>query len=225
MMNKSQQAQTRVMARFSLLCMQQGYSKTTMRQLAQACGMSRGHIAFYYKTKADLLLALINAFSAQVDALIAGAQNPPAHAATRFFLRHLVLYYLIGSVDESYSIMAELADRADYLDKRVERAYNDLMAATTCLQPAVAKEEVFVGCLCAIRSIYPLIKYWRYKQWPLDHLRLFQVFCDALITQSGLQILEQSRQDALHWFTASNKSVLLARVGDLRAFIIGAAAD
>ncbi|NLW78207.1 MAG: TetR/AcrR family transcriptional regulator [Ruminococcaceae bacterium] len=222
MTSKSQQAQVKILAHFSRLCIEQGYSKTTMRQLAEACGMSRGHIAFYYKRKDDLLLALIDAFSAQVDALVAGAGDTVPDPATRFFLRHLVQYYLVSVTSEAYQVMAELADRPDYLDSRVERAYGGLLAATAAGQKPEVQEDVFVGCLCAIRSIYPLVKYWRAKGWRFNHLRLFQVFCDALVTQSGLEGLEHCRCEALRWFDDIGTDALRAYVGDLRAFIIGA---
>lgn len=219
MTQRSQQAQTKIMQAFSRLLVQQGYSRTTMRQLALACSMSRGHIAFYYKRKDDLLLALIDFFSHRTDAMAAG--SAPQDAGARFFLRYLLQYYLIAQTPAAYHVMAELSDRAAYLDKRVERAYTGLLEVLAPLEVPVSKPEVFIGCLCAIRSIYPLAKYWLHTKKALNYQRLFQIFCDALVTQSGIACLAGYGHEAIRIFETYDKTALAAYVGDLRAFILG----
>lgn len=42
----------------SKLFISQGYSKTTIRQIAEVCGLGRGHLYYYFKKKEDILLYL-----------------------------------------------------------------------------------------------------------------------------------------------------------------------
>lgn len=42
----------------SKLFIQQGYTKTTIRQIAQVCNLGRGHLYYYFKKKEDIVLYL-----------------------------------------------------------------------------------------------------------------------------------------------------------------------
>ena len=60
---------------------QQGIEKTTLADIAAAAGVPLGNVYYYFKTKSDLVDAIVESHVAEADALLAAIDA--AHAAPR----------------------------------------------------------------------------------------------------------------------------------------------
>ena len=62
---------------------EQGYDKTSLREISERLGVTKAAVYYHFKTKEEILLSLIEDFLAQVDDVVDWAQSQPATAATR----------------------------------------------------------------------------------------------------------------------------------------------
>ncbi|SEG88275.1 transcriptional regulator, TetR family [Actinacidiphila yanglinensis] len=62
---------------------EQGYEKTSLREIAERLDVTKAALYYHFKTKEDLLLSISEDLSAPVDELIAWAQGQPRTLATK----------------------------------------------------------------------------------------------------------------------------------------------
>jgi AcrR family transcriptional regulator len=62
---------------------EQGYEKTSLREIAERLGVTKAALYYYFKSKEDIVRSLIEDYVAELDELIAWAKGEPRTAATR----------------------------------------------------------------------------------------------------------------------------------------------
>jgi AcrR family transcriptional regulator len=62
---------------------EQGYEKTSLREIAEQLGVTKAALYYYFKSKEDIVRSLVEDYVADLDELIAWAKAQPRSAATR----------------------------------------------------------------------------------------------------------------------------------------------
>jgi AcrR family transcriptional regulator len=62
---------------------EQGYEKTSLREIAERLDVTKAALYYHFKTKEDILVSISEGFTAPIDELIAWAQAAPRTLATR----------------------------------------------------------------------------------------------------------------------------------------------
>jgi AcrR family transcriptional regulator len=60
-----------------------GYEKTSLREIAEALGVTKAALYYHFKSKEDIVRSLLEDYFGRVDALVSWAQEEPAGPATR----------------------------------------------------------------------------------------------------------------------------------------------
>src|SRR5271170_523301 len=124
-----------------------GYDATNMDQIAQACGLAKGHIYHYFRSKEEIFTEIrVDAVSRAIDALVAVAplvDNDPELA-----LRKAVAAVIARICDEEQRYEPLLADpislspenqkRIRTLGRRYERMFTDIIRSGI-------KKKIFVA--------------------------------------------------------------------------------
>src|SRR5260370_19038070 len=70
---------------------EQGYEKTSLREIAERLDVTKAALYYYFKSKEDIVRSLVEDYVAELDELIAGAKTHPRSADTR---AEIVVRYL-----------------------------------------------------------------------------------------------------------------------------------
>src|SRR5215475_12390494 len=62
---------------------EQGYEKTSLREIAEHLGVTKAALYYYFKSKEDIVRSLVEDYVADLDELIAWGKAQPRTAATR----------------------------------------------------------------------------------------------------------------------------------------------
>jgi AcrR family transcriptional regulator len=62
---------------------EQGYEKTSLREIAEQLGVTKAALYYYFKSKEDIVRSLVEDYVADLDGLIAWAKEQPRTASTR----------------------------------------------------------------------------------------------------------------------------------------------
>ena len=62
---------------------EQGYEKTSLREIAERLEVTKAALYYHFKSKEDIVASLVEDYYGRLDALIAWAQGQPRTAATR----------------------------------------------------------------------------------------------------------------------------------------------
>src|SRR5215468_10180455 len=62
---------------------EQGYEKTSLREIAEQLGVTKAALYYYFKSKEDIVRSLVEDYVADMDALIAWARAQPRSPDTR----------------------------------------------------------------------------------------------------------------------------------------------
>jgi AcrR family transcriptional regulator len=62
---------------------EQGYDKTSLREIAEALGVTKAALYYHFKSKEDIVRSLLEDYFGQIDALVTWAQGEPPTAETR----------------------------------------------------------------------------------------------------------------------------------------------
>src|SRR5580704_14312661 len=105
---------------------EQGYEKTSLREIAERLDVTKAALYYHFKSKEDIVRSLVEDYFGQVDGLIAWARTQPAGAATR----SEILRRYVGIVAEGDEVF---------------RMLHQNQAAVTSLAAAMALGGVSVG--------------------------------------------------------------------------------
>jgi AcrR family transcriptional regulator len=103
---------------------EQGYEKTSLREIAERLDVTKAALYYHFKSKEDIVRSLVEDYFGQIDALIAWAHTQPRTAETR---HEIVSRYV-----------AIVADGSD-----VFRMLHQNQAAVNTLASAKSRGEVF----------------------------------------------------------------------------------
>lgn len=108
------------------LLIDEGFAALTLRRIAAECGMTQGNLSYYFKSKGDLVLALIDAIAASYRTACEQIHIEPGGNAGDE-LRQLVTIYL-----------------ADIATRRTTRIFTELWAVSSRDEQARAKlKEIY----------------------------------------------------------------------------------
>ncbi len=62
---------------------EQGYEKTSLREIAERLGVTKAALYYYFKSKEDIVRSLVEDYIAEIDSLIAWGKDQPRSPATR----------------------------------------------------------------------------------------------------------------------------------------------
>jgi AcrR family transcriptional regulator len=62
---------------------EQGYEKTSLREIAERLGVTKAALYYYFKSKEDIVRSLVEDYMAELDELIAWGKEQPRSADTR----------------------------------------------------------------------------------------------------------------------------------------------
>lgn len=62
---------------------EQGYEKTSLREIAERLGVTKAALYYYFKSKEDIVASLVEDYMAELDELIAWGKDQPRTAGTR----------------------------------------------------------------------------------------------------------------------------------------------
>jgi AcrR family transcriptional regulator len=137
----------------------QGYDKTSLREISERLGVTKAAVYYHFKTKEEILLSLIEDFLAQIDDLVDWVQFQPTDAATR----HEVLRRYSDLLDvrtsqlarflhEGQAAIRDLAAGAD-MRKRLDRLVGTLatpeQSLTAQLRARLAVIAIHLGTFTA----------------------------------------------------------------------------
>jgi AcrR family transcriptional regulator len=81
--DRSRDTRSRLRELALTLFAEQGYEKTSLREIAERLGVTKAALYYYFKSKEDIVRSLVEDYVAELDELIAWAQAQPRSSATR----------------------------------------------------------------------------------------------------------------------------------------------
>lgn len=103
----------------SKLFIQQGYTKTTIRQIADACNLGRGHLYYYFKKKEDIVLYLYKNLIEQIYAYISKSAYESINPLVSYAITQSIYIKVIATNQDLFRMYIEASEidsvRKEYL--------------------------------------------------------------------------------------------------------------
>ncbi|HEY4691409.1 MAG TPA: TetR/AcrR family transcriptional regulator [Anaerolineae bacterium] len=115
-----------IVAAAARLFSQKGYKGVSIRDIAQACGMTNAALYYHFENKEDLYLAVLRRRHDQVVQSIAGALAPEGDWVTRF--KRLVLHYAETMCGQRQSFQMLRRDLASLDKARAGKLFSEMHA-------------------------------------------------------------------------------------------------
>lgn len=131
---------------------EQGYEKTSLREIAEHLGVTKAALYYYFKSKEDIVRSLLEDYVAELDELIAWGSGQPRTAVTRAeivsrYLRIVesgtAVFRMLQQNQAAVSSLATAKERGELFHKRMDAltdlltepgaSLDDQVRATTCL--------------------------------------------------------------------------------------------
>jgi AcrR family transcriptional regulator len=139
---------------------EQGYEKTSLREIAERLGVTKAALYYYFKSKEDIVRSLVEDYVADLDELIAWAKDQPRTAATRaeIIRRYLDIvmnatgvFRMLQQNQAAVSSLASAKERGELFRERIDALIDlltepgaplrDQVRAVACLT------SVSIGCM------------------------------------------------------------------------------
>jgi AcrR family transcriptional regulator len=108
---------------------EQGYEKTSLREIAEQLGVTKAALYYYFKSKEDIVRSLVEDYVADLDALIAWARAQPRGPQTRAEIirryLHIVangteVFRLLHQNQAAVSVLANAKERGELFKERMD---------------------------------------------------------------------------------------------------------
>jgi AcrR family transcriptional regulator len=118
---------------------EQGYEKTSLREIAERLGVTKAALYYYFKSKEDIVRSLVEDYVAELDELIAWGKSQPRTAVTRGEIVRRYLHVVASGTEvfrmlhQNQAAVASLAtakERGELLRERMD-ALTDLLTEPT----------------------------------------------------------------------------------------------
>lgn len=183
----------------------QGYEQTTVRQIAEECGIGRGHLYFYFAKKERFPIDLRRDLLFKIDAIIGRELTLPEPARLlRFFLSMLTVRFMIANKPVLSRVQAEYASHTEVMDGFAELQYDKLDAALVEARAMVGREMLEEALLSATYAELVLLRYRSGTSHAgVNHLFLYHYFNTILFTHLDAirPALEAASSRAVEIFT------------------------
>lgn len=206
---KSDLAREKILSEFYHLLCRQGYKHSSLRQLSDICGMSTGHINFYFKKKEELAIGVLDIYLARSYAIISEYGCLSKDELTLFLLHQALLCYLTDKRKTTYRIISEFIDNKEFLAWRAQQAYSYARPALHAVGFTTSDNDLKDACVGAIYGIYA-ISHKRYtERLPFDYQRSFRLFMRILFAQIGFTQADAYIEKTLQLFEGLDKEALI----------------
>ena len=139
---------------------EQGYEKTSLREIAEHLGVTKAALYYYFKSKEDIVRSLVEDYVADLDGLIAWGKAQPRTTATRAEIVRRYLGIVAGGAEvfrmlqQNQAAVAGLAsakERGELFRERIDALIGLLTGPEATLRDQVraasALMSVSFGCL------------------------------------------------------------------------------
>ncbi len=118
---------------------EQGYEKTSLREIAERLGVTKAALYYYFKSKEDIVRSLVEDYVAELDELIAWGKSQPRTAVTRAEIVRRYLHIVASGTEvfrmlhQNQAAVASLAsakERGELMRERMD-ALTDLLTEPT----------------------------------------------------------------------------------------------
>lgn len=213
MKQKSEITRRKIEREFFLLLRKHGYEKTTFTDLSVTCGMSKGHICFYYKRKEDLLWACAKNFFNNVQTTLNSFICLPDDSVLKFFSEQLLSFFVTSNIIDANKTIAELVESFNYAKHKSIMNYDYLCLALNKMAIEV-NGDILLGCISATHSAHAILHNWITNCMPVDFRKLFVIFSDTLFLHFTFADAHAYAERALQLFDEQNPALLAAAFGD-----------
>ncbi len=207
-MDRSDAARKKILNEFYKLACIYGYKRTSMRQLSDACGMSKGHINFYFKKKEDLMIALCERYHIAADATISGCKSIPDDAVIKFLLHQLLLCYLINEKKYALRFVSEMSENSIFLVWRAKILFGYVISMLDKQKMTMRKEDIFDACLVSISGFYAILHRYYVNKIFLDYKKMLCIFTRTLFIHIDMQQIDEYIDGSLQIFEQLDKKLL-----------------
>ncbi len=139
---------------------EQGYEKTSLREIAEQLGVTKAALYYYFKSKEDIVRSLVEDYVAQIDDLIAWGKDQPRTAATRAEIVHRYMDIVVNGTEvfrmlqqnqAAVSSLASAKERGELFRERMDSLV-DLLAGPDAalrdqIRAASALMSISIGCM------------------------------------------------------------------------------
>ncbi len=119
-MKKSELVREKISNEFYKLICKQGYHKTSMRQLSEACGISKGHIGFYYGKKEDIMVSICKIQLSKAYKLISLCAEIPDDKLLKLLNYIIFVFYMVSKRKVIYRLVSDMSTNNEFLKWRTE---------------------------------------------------------------------------------------------------------
>ncbi len=200
-----------ILREFAKLYDRLGYEKTTLAQLSKACGLSSGHISFYYKKKEDLALQLNINLINRVEAIINEIVVLPEDRLIRIFFRVLIFSYIVNQDETRYMHMAAFFDNPTLLDKLIEISHATILRAFRQMKFPVDEVDIWTASSCSTCCYFMMVRHSYKSKLPLNYFRMFNLFCETLFLQIDFPELKEYQKLTMDFFDSIDKEVFMQK--------------
>lgn len=205
-MGKDSSLRARLLKVYNDLMYIQGYEQTTVRQIAEECGIGRGHLYFYFAKKEQFPIDLRRDLLYKIELILNREQLLPKTARlVRFFASMLIFRYMLEKKVELYRVQAEYACHTEVMDGFAELQYDILNRAFAEAGISIDRATLEEALLSSTYAELAMIKYrcTVARRPAIDHLFLFNYFNTVLFAHldSIRPVLAAASSQALEFFT------------------------
>ncbi|HXW46025.1 MAG TPA: TetR/AcrR family transcriptional regulator [Streptosporangiaceae bacterium] len=170
---------------------EQGYEKTSLREIAEHLGVTKAALYYYFKSKEDIVRSLVEDYVSDLDGLIAWAQQQPHTAKTReqIVTRYLdivangsAVFRMLHQNQAAVSGLASAKERGEVFKERFD-ALVDLLAG-----PDASLHDQVRAASCLMSVSFGCMRYEPRAASP-DELR-------AALLDVALELADAGRQHA-----------------------------
>lgn len=114
----------------SKLFIEQGYTKTTIRQIADVCNLGRGHLYYYFKKKEDIVLYLYKTLIEEIYSYISKTQDETIDPFINYAITQYIYIKVIVTNNSLFRMYIEASEidsvRKEYIEivKEILKEFN-----------------------------------------------------------------------------------------------------
>jgi len=139
---------------------EQGYEKTSLREIAERLGVTKAALYYYFRSKEDIVRSLVEDYFAQMDGLIAWAKVQPRTPATRAEIvnRYLdivangsAVFRMLQQNQAAVSSLAAAKERGELFRERIDALIDLLTEPGAALRDQIRAASCLMGVsLCCM---------------------------------------------------------------------------
>ncbi len=174
----------KLLRKYNDLMYVQGYEQTTVRQIAEECGIGRGHLYFYFAKKEQFPIDLRRDFLYKSNLIIDREPVIPAMSKlVRFFFQILIFRNMLEYRPELFRVQANYASYPEVMDGFAQLQYDLFDTALHEAKASVPRETLEEALLSATYAEYALLRSRCIKgHTTIDPLFLYHHFNNVLFS-------------------------------------------